>query len=102
MSQPTTTPTGGADDVLDGNIWDVLFGPASQQLGEGVIAIFLVAIIVLPLMARGRDPFLPAIMLILFSGSLVPMLPGSMVGVAWGVIWISGTIAIVGFAQRLR
>lgn len=97
-----STPSSGVDDLLNGNLWDVLFNPASQQLGDGVIAIFLVAIIVLPLMARGRDPFLPAIMLILFSGSLVPMLPGNIVGVAWGVIWISGTIAIVGFVQRLR
>lgn len=91
-----------ANDLLAGDLWGVLFDPARDQLGEQLIAMFLVAIIVLPLLARGRDPALPAIMLVLFSGMLLPMLPGMLVGVAWGVVWISGTIAIAGFLNRLR
>lgn len=107
MTPPDTstwnsTGSGAADSLLNGDLFDLLTKPAENQLGEGLIALFLVAIIILPLMARGEDPFLPAIMLVLFSGVLVPILPGSMVGVAWGVIWISGTIALTGFANRLR
>lgn len=105
MTQSTTTgndPTDATDSLLEFDIWDVLFGPANAQLGEQAIALFLVAIIVLPLYGRGKDPFLPAIMLVMFAGTIVPMLPGSLVGVAWGVIWMSGTIAIAGLANRLR
>lgn len=102
MTAPNSTNGTGASDLLEGELWEVLFGPAQAQLDGQVIAMFLVAIIVLPLYARGRNPFMPAIMLVMFSGVIVPMLPGSLVGVAWGVIWMSGTIAIAGLANRLR
>lgn len=101
-STGNSTGSEAADSLLNGNVFDLLTKPAERQLGEGLIALFLVAIIILPLMARGKDPFLPAIMLVLFSGVLVPTLPGSMVGVAWGIIFFSGTIALTGFANRLR
>jgi hypothetical protein len=90
------------DKLLGGNVMDVLFDPAVGQVGEGVFAMFICGIYIIPLWARTRDVTLPAISLALFSGMIVQVLPGSLVNVAWGVLWISGAIAIFGLIQVFR
>jgi hypothetical protein len=90
------------DKLLDGDVMDVLFDPAVGQVGEAVFAMFICGIYIVPLWARTRDVTLPAISLALFSGMIVQVLPGSLVNVAWGVLWISGAIAIFGLIQVFR
>lgn len=90
------------DKLLSGDVLDVLINPAVGQVGEGIFAMFICGIYILPLYARTRDPTLPAISLALFSGMLVQVLPGGLVNVAWGVLWISGAIAIFGLIQVFR
>lgn len=82
------------DWVVNGEGKKLFWQHPTEVLGPGIAAMVLVAIVVLPLLARGKDPTIPVIMLILFSGVLVPNLPGMLVNVAWGVIWIGGAVAI--------
>jgi hypothetical protein len=88
--------------MLEGDWMDFLFGPATGQVGEATFALFIVGMVVLPIYARTSDASLPAILLALFAGTLIPMLPGGLVRVAWGVFWIAGAIAVLGLVQRFR
>ncbi|WP_138798002.1 hypothetical protein [Halostella sp. PRR32] len=88
--------------LVEGDWFDLLFDSVVQSLGEGTFAMFVVGIIVIPIYSRTGDASLPAILLTLFAGTLIPMLPGGLSRVAWGVFWIAGAIAVLGLIQRFR
>jgi hypothetical protein len=90
------------EPLFEGDLEGVLFAPGVSTVGEGVFAMFLCGIVIIPLWARTEDPTLPAITLAMFSGMAIPLLPGMLLGVAWGVLWISGTVALFGLVQILR
>ena len=90
------------DPLYDGDVAPILFDPAVASVGEGVFAMFICGIVILPLWSRTGDPYLPAIALALYSGLAIPLLPGLLVGVAWGVLWIAGSVAVFGLIQLLR
>lgn len=103
-TNPTWNDTVGnaTEPLYSGDIEKILFDPAIDSVGEGVFAMFICGIVILPLYARTEDPTLPAITLALFSGMAIPVLPGMLVGVAWGVLWIASTVALFGLVQLLR
>ncbi len=90
------------EPLFEGDFEAVLFAPGVSSVGEGVFAMFLVGIVIIPMWARTEDPYLPAITLAMFAGMAIPMLPGMLVGVAWGVLWIAGSIALFGLVQIFR
>jgi hypothetical protein len=89
-------------DLLNGDVFSVLFDPAIGNVGESVFAMFIVGIVIVPLYARTEDPTLPAITLALFSGLAIPLLPGQLVNVAWSVLWMAGFVALFGLIQVFR
>ncbi|WP_435360394.1 hypothetical protein [Haloarchaeobius sp. DFWS5] len=90
------------DDLISGNWQEFLFGYVGVSVSEAVFSVIVVAIVVLPTYARTQDMTLPAIALALLSGSFIPLLPGGLVGVAWGVLWLSGAVALFGLVQVFR
>lgn len=89
-------------DLLEGNWKDFLLRDPSAAVGEATFALFVVAIVVLPTYARTQRVTLPAIALVLFSGPLIPMLPGNLVGAAWNIMWLSLAVAIIGLVNFFR
>ena len=90
------------EPLYDGDVGTLLFDPAVNSAGEGVFAMMICGIVIIPLWARTGDPYLPAITLALYSGLAIPILPGMLVGVAWGVLWIAGSVALFGLIQMFR
>jgi hypothetical protein len=89
--------------LLDGNWMEFLFGWVGDTgTGEGAFAVFIVGMVVLPVYARTGSVALPAIALTLLSGSFIPLLPGALAGVAWGVLWIAGAVSIFGVVEVFR
>jgi hypothetical protein len=90
------------EPLFDGDLEQILFAPGVNSAGEGVFAMFICAIVIIPLYVRTEDPTMPAIALAMFSGLAMPLLPGMLLGVAWGVLWIAGTVALFGLIQMFR
>lgn len=90
------------DQLLNGEWLEFFTGTAIKQTSEGVMALFLVAIVILPLWYRSGHVTIPAVLLVLFSGLLIPMVPGQVVGVLWGVVWIGGTLALYTIIDKAR
>jgi len=89
-------------DLLDGNWMEFLFGWVGGGAGEGVFAVMIVGIVVLPTYARTGSVALPAIGLTLLSGSFIPLLPGALAGVAWGVLWLAAAVSLFGVVEAFR
>lgn len=85
--------TNATDPLISGDVHAVLF---DVSMPEGVFAMFVSAIVLIPLYARTGSPVLPAVVLVLLSGSMIPLLPAALVGVARGVLWIAGAAAVLG------
>jgi len=90
------------DWLLEGEWFKLVSQPALDQVGELILSLFLVAIVLAPLWLRSGHVTIPAVMLVLFSGLLIPMLPGQLVGVMWGVVWIAGTVALYAIMNKFR
>lgn len=90
------------EQMFEGDWLGFLTDTAIQQTSEGVLALFIVAIIVLPTWLRSGHVAIPAVLLVLFSGLLIPILPGQLAGILWGVIWIAGTIALAAIINQFR
>lgn len=90
------------DWLLEGEWFKLMTEPAVNQVGEGVLSLFLTAIVLVPLWLRSGHVTIPAIILVLFSGLLIPILPGNLIGIMWGIVWIAGSVALFGILQSLR
>ncbi|WP_226043554.1 hypothetical protein [Natrinema sp. DC36] len=104
----TTSPDYGydgdlaADKLFNGEWGELLFGIPVDSIGEPLFSVIVVGIVVAPLYARTGDVVIPATVLALLSGSLIPMLPGALVGVAWGIFWIALAIGIIGLIRNFN
>lgn len=102
MTQNNSTVSGPMQKALDGDWWDLVTLPLTDGPGTMILAIFIVAIIVLPTYLRTDSIALPSVLLVLFSGSLIPMLPAGLQSIAFGVVWLSGALAIVGVIRVIQ
>lgn len=87
---------------MEGDWRELLLRDAAASVGESTFALFIVAIVVLPIYARSGRVTLPAIALMLFSGPLIPILPGNLVGAAWAIMWLSLAAAVLGLVNFFR
>ena len=67
---------------------------------EPVFAMFVVAIVIIPMYAKTGDYILPSVLLIMMSALAIPILPGVLVSIAWTVIFM--TIAVAVFTTLYR
>ncbi|AFK19025.1 hypothetical protein E6P09_09585 [Haloferax mediterranei ATCC 33500] len=76
----------------------------SGAIGESTLAIFIVAIVVIPIYNKTGDFVLPAVLLALISGMALPLLPGTIASIAWTVLFISvaGSLFILLFRMVIE
>ncbi|ELZ95010.1 hypothetical protein C440_08037 [Haloferax mucosum ATCC BAA-1512] len=61
----------------------------SGFIAEPTLAMFIVAIVVIPVYNKTGDFVLPAVLLALISGMAIPLLPGTIASIAWTVLFVS-------------
>jgi hypothetical protein len=73
-------------------------------VGEGTLAMFIVAIVVIPIYTKTGDFVLPAVLLALISGMAIPLLPGTIASIAWTVLFIAvaGSLFILLFRMVIE
>lgn len=75
---------------------DTFTGPISEpQLG-----LFITVMVVVPLYVKYEDPVVPAVALALTAGILFPLLPGTMKGIAWVVMFAALTVGVFAAVYR--
>lgn len=76
------------------------FDPVVNSVGEPLVGVMVGGVIVLSLYIAGDGMAAPAVVTILLSGALVPLLPGGMVGVAFGVAFVGLVAALISVGER--
>lgn len=83
-----------------GDVHSCVFTPWSSAVGEGTVALFAMAIVFLPLYHRTGDPVLPAVVVMLLSGTAIAILPGVVASIAYSMMFFTFAIMLFVFLYR--
>lgn len=86
---------------INGDWQSCLFGPTTALVGEGVWGLMIGAAVWTALfLAGGGAPTTATVVTILLASVLFPVLPGAYVGVAWTILAVGGTAALLQVMQK--
>jgi uncharacterized membrane protein YfcA len=77
-----------------------VFNPWAGAVGESTVALFAIAIVFLPIYHRTGDPVLPAVVVMLLSGTAITLLPGVVASIAYSAMFFTFAIMLFVFLYR--
>jgi hypothetical protein len=82
------------------DVHSCVFDPWAGAVGESTLALFVIAIVYLPIYHKTGDPLLPAVVVILLSGSAIALLPGVVASIAYSMMFFTFAIMLFVFLYR--
>ena len=83
-----------------GDVHSCVFDPWGAAVGESTVALFAIAIVFLPIYHRTGDPVLPAVVVMLLSGTALALLPGVVASIAYTMLFFTFAILLFVFLYR--
>jgi hypothetical protein len=90
-----------ADQWLSGDVGPCLYEPITSIAGEGFFGVMIGGSVYLSLyFAGGGRATTATVVTILLASAMFPLLPGDFSGIAWAVLFVGGTAAVLQSAQK--
>lgn len=84
----------------NGDWYRCTFEPAVASVGEPIVGILTGGTVVLSLYVAGGGLAAPAVVTLLLAAAMLPLLPGGMVGIAFGVAFVGLVATLISVGQR--